>query len=192
MNRVRLRGSVLRGCRWGTRGLCVALSLLAMAASFIAAPAGESRIPPVTVLDAAGGRHSLHNLLAEGTTLLLFWNTPCVSCLDKLREIVAFADSRSEPDFRLLMINTDPPRNAKQVKPFLHRYGFDPAHNFMDADAEVFRKLQGGKQPLLLLLDSSGAILFRSDAYSKNDLDSLDRIIGGRVTAAAPAEGEAR
>lgn len=165
----------------------LALCLIAAIGSSAAAPppAPLKTLPAARVVDPAGRRHLLSELLGEGPTLLVFWNTPCRSCLAKLHGLERFALDRQESGLSLLMINTDPPRSMKQARPFLRRHGFE-APTYFDNNEEAFRKLGGRSAPFVVLVGVDGRILFESLTYKSRDLQVIDDLIGSPADEREP------
>jgi thiol-disulfide isomerase/thioredoxin len=150
-----------------------------------AARAAASALPAIWLGDLAGARAPLNSLLGGRPTLILFWSTPCQSCLDKLRAVEAFAAERAAQGLGLLMVNIDAPRNKNLIAPFLHRFGFQ-APNYIDPDREAFRKLGGREAPYLVFVTADRQILHRSGALARADLTT----VAGLLDAPPPSAPE--
>ena len=94
-------------------------ALLILAVLGTLAPVGASsrgtvkpwKLPPCNIENAANRSLPLAGQLGERFSLVLFWSTPCSSCLAKIRDVRAFSKAHEE-DVALVMINTDPPAIA--------------------------------------------------------------------------------
>ncbi len=176
------RGSICshwRARRYAGSALLIAGGLLA---SGMPAAAATQRLPALWLSDLHGGRAPLDSLLGARPALLLFWSTPCQSCLDKLRAVEAFAQARAEQDLALLMVNIDAPRNKNQIAPFLHRFEFT-APCFVDPERAAFRKLGGREAPYLVLLSAEREVLYRSGSLDRRDLTAIAALLEAQDSA---------
>jgi len=164
----------------------IALLILGMALTTAGPGHAETRpLPPLRVMNAEGGIEDLKQIVGQGPCLLLFWNTPCRSCLDKLHEIERFALAQEEAGLSFLMINIDPPRNLKQVKPFVHRHDFT-APIYYDSNREAFVKLGGRHAPFVVLLNAESEQVFSSITYRSQDLETIAGLLAGMGLAGVP------
>lgn len=157
---------------WRARRAGLLLTVLIAVVAPGAARATAQALPAIWLGDLAGARAPLDSLLGGRPMLILFWSTPCQSCLDKLRTVEAFAAARAEQGLGLLMVNIDAPRNKNLIAPFLHRFGFT-APNFIDPDRDAFRKLGGREAPYLVFVSAEREILHRSGALDRRDLEKI-------------------
>ena len=155
------------------------LGAMALPASATTNEGGSWKLPPCRVENEKSEKLTLADQLGEGHTLLLFWSTPCSSCLAKLKNVRNFAEEHAEEGLALVMINTDPPRNRTLVAPWMRRFGFGDS-TYFDNNEETLRKLGGKKAPYLLLIDPDGNILFQSLLLRGKDLDRIEEILKAR------------
>lgn len=149
------------------------LASIATAPEAVAAPAF---LPPLQFTALDGSRTPVDSLLGERLTLVLFWSTPCQSCLDRLRWVERFAQEHSEEGVSLFMVSVDAPRNRNLIAPFLHRFGFTSS-GFIDPDREVFRKCGGREAPYLIALNPAREIVGRSQLLGDDALDSIASLL---------------
>lgn len=152
------------------------LATLLVVAAAGAATAEAQPLPAIWLEGLAGDRAPLDSLLGGRPTLLLFWSTPCRSCLEKLRAVEDFAADRAEQGLGLLMVNVDAPRNKNLIAPFLHRFGF-AAPSYIDPDREAFGKLGGREAPYLVFVSGDGRILHRSGSLIRADLTAIAALL---------------
>ena len=168
---------------WRARRVGLRLAAVLLMAAGAAARADAPALPAIWLGELQGGRTPLDSLLAGEPTLLLFWSTPCQSCLDKLRAVEAFVAARAGEGLALIMVNIDAPRNKNQIAPFLHRFDFR-APCFIDSDREAFRKLGGREAPYLVFISAEREVLHRSGVLDRQDLTAIAALLD------APPQGE--
>ena len=172
------------GCsHWREKRAGLLLAALLLVGAGEAVRASSSPLPAIWLSDLQGGRAPLDSLLAGRPTLILFWSTPCQSCLDKLRAVEAFAAERADSGLALLMVNIDAPRNKNQIAPFLHRFGFT-APSYIDPDRDAFRKCGGREAPFLVFIGAEREILHRSGGLDRQDLTAIAALLDARVREA--------
>jgi thiol-disulfide isomerase/thioredoxin len=172
---------------WRARRAGLLLAALLLAGTAEAARASSSPLPAIWLSDLQGGRAPLDSLLGGQPTLLLFWSTPCQSCLETLRAVEAFAAERAGQGLALLMVNIDAPRNKNQIAPFLHRFGFK-APTAIDPDRDAFRKLGGREAPFLVFISAEREILHRSGVLDRQDLTAIAALLDVPVREAVRHE----
>jgi len=166
----------------------IALLILGSALAAAGPSHGETRsLPSLRVMNAEGRIEDLKQIVGQGPCLLLFWNTPCRSCLDKLHEIERFALAHEEAGLNFLMINVDPPRNLKQVKPFVHRHGFTSPIYF-DSNRETFQKLGGRYVPFIVFLNAEGEQVFPGVTYRSLSLETIEALLAGMELDGVPPD----
>ncbi len=124
----------------------------------IGAPARAAELEPFT----RGSFARLQQANAGHPLAVHFWALSCAPCLEELPRWAQLA--RRHPDFRIVLVNTDPPGAMAQVSRTLDRAGLGRARNmaFAERFAERLRFEVDpdwrGELPRTDLIDAQGAV----------------------------------
>jgi len=154
------------------------------------ASAEARKIPRLSVTDLEGKTHELSEFLGEGPVLLNFWATWCKPCMAELPKVEAFHRKWAErTGLRLIAVSIDDPRSQKQIKPFVHRQGFEfPI--FTDSNQEALRKLGGRGVPFNVLIGVDGDILDAHSGFKNQDTKTWSELILADRAAHSPREAD--
>ncbi|MCP4548253.1 MAG: TlpA family protein disulfide reductase [bacterium] len=151
--------------------------ILMMATTALAAP---KKLPNMTLTDLNGKRHKIEELTGDGPVLINFWATYCKPCLAEMPKLYEFYETQKDAGFTVISISIDPPRSAKQVKPFVRRQGIKfPV--YVDTNQEIHRKLGGRAVPYNVLVGTDGMILAVTTGYKESDAEKWAELIAADV-----------
>ena len=155
----------------------------------VLALAGPKKLPRIQVTDLDGKKHDFQEFLIEGPVLLNFWATWCKPCLAELPKIEEFHEEWAGRGLQLITVSIDDAKTQKQVKPFVHRHGFEfPVYT--DPNQEAFRKLGGRAVPFNVLIDTDGTILDAHFGFRPKDPEKWGEILL-ELLGPAPSEESA-
>jgi peroxiredoxin len=113
--------------------------LFALVACLLVAGGALAAAPPDFKLkDLSGGSFRLSDHLGKEVVYISFWATWCVPCRRELPELQKMYDELASKGFLVVAVNTDPPANESQVKPWVRQHKFtfpfvlDPDNNTLD------------------------------------------------------------
>ncbi len=148
------------------------------------------KLPRISVTDLEGKKHDVSEFLGEGPVLLNFWATWCKPCLAELPKVEAFQKEWAEKSgLKLITVSIDDPRSQKQIKPFVHRHGFEfPVYT--DSNQEALRKLGGRGVPFNVLIGTDGRILDAHAGFKEKDTETWAEMILADNPDIQPEEGD--
>ncbi len=167
---------------------------VALATVLTAASAGAGAPPDFVLKDLQGKTFRLSDHLGKEVVYLSFWATWCVPCRRELPELQTMYDELAAQGFLVVAVNTDPPANHGQVKPWVaqRRFTFpfvlDPDNNVLDT-FNPSRAL-----PFGVLIDRQGNLHQTYAGYRTGDETLLRQEVVkllGQGDAAAPAAAAA-
>lgn len=110
----------------------------------------------------------LKDVKGKKLTVLDFWATWCKPCIKAIPELIELSDKYSDSDVAFVGINVDSPRNRAKVKPFSASLGITyPV--LLDIDQVLSSELMIGALPTLIILNSTGEIVFTHQGYAPGD-----------------------
>jgi peroxiredoxin len=139
--------------------------------------ATHTKAPGFHVLDVAGDKVSLDDLLGKGPVVIDFWATWCKPCIKELPYLQRILDQYKAKGVQVCAVTIDSPKSQSQVKKFVdtRNYTF---RVLMDGDQEVFHKLQGkGSIPYVVVLDSQGFMRFQHTGYVPGNEKEIERVV---------------
>jgi len=149
-----------------------------------------SPAPDFTLPDLDGKMVSLSERLKSGPVLLDFWALWCKPCLKSLPATEKIKTDYAARGLSVLAINTDSPRSAPNVKPYVktNRFTFDV---LLDPNSTLQRSYRFYRIPQLFLIAQDGTIAYSHLGYvpggEKDVIAAIDKLLG----AAPPgAKGE--
>ncbi len=159
------------------RVLRLLMPLLLILALPLSSLAEGKQLPRISVTDLEGKKHQVSEFLGEGPVLLNFWATWCKPCLAELPKIEEFQKEWAEKSgLKLITVSIDDPRSQKQIKPFVHRHGFEfPVYT--DSNQEALRKLGGRGVPFNVLIGTKGEILDAHAGFKEKDTETWAELI---------------
>ncbi len=163
--------------------------LLVLLLPLLASAEGK-KLPRISVTDLEGKKHDVSEFLGEGPVLLNFWATWCKPCLAELPKIEEFQKEwEGKSGLKLITVSIDDPRSQKQIKPFVHRHGFEfPVYT--DSNQEALRKLGGRGVPFNVLISTDGNILDAHAGFKEKDTETWAEMILADNPDIQPEEGD--
>ncbi len=147
----------------------LAVTLLSFAGTDIAHASGKLKIgteaPDFTLPDMKGKDVTLSEMLENGPVLLDFWALWCKPCLKALPSTNALVEEFGDQGLTVLTINTDSPKSASKVRPYVKskKYDFEV---LMDPNRSLQRIFRFNQIPQVYLIDSDGSIAYSQLGYS--------------------------
>ena len=147
----------------------LAISLLFTAGVQGAHAGGKLQIgteaPDFTLSDMKGNDVTLSEALENGPVLLDFWALWCKPCLRALPSTNALAEEFGDRGLTVLTVNTDSPRSASKVRPYVKskKFSFEV---LMDPNRSLQRLFRFNQIPQVYLIDSDGSIAYSQLGYS--------------------------
>ncbi len=159
------------------RVLRILMPLLLILALPLSSLAEGKQLPRISITDLEGKKHHVSEFLGKGPVLLNFWATWCKPCLAELPKVEEFQKEWAEKSgLKLITVSIDDPRTQKQIKPFVHRHGFEfPVYT--DSNQEALRKLGGRGVPFNVLIGTDGTILSSSMGFKEKDPKTWSKLI---------------
>ena len=134
---------------------------------------GQKIIPNISIRSYEGLSVNIQDELSnEKITILSFWATWCVPCINELDAISDVYDEWQEDlNIELIAISTDDSRTQKRIKPMVNGKGWE-YKILLDKNQELKRALNISAIPYTLVLKGN-EIIFRRYGYSAGVEDEL-------------------
>ena len=123
----------------------------------------SQEIPTTTLKDLDGSKVSLNQLIDnDNITVLSFWATWCVPCINELDAIADIYDEwKDETKVNLIAIATDDTRTKKRIRPLVNGKGWEYIVLY-DDNQDLKRALNITTLPHTLVLKNNKIILRRT------------------------------
>ena len=133
----------------------------------------QKTIPNISITNYEGLSVKIQDELSdEKITILSFWATWCVPCINELDAISDVYDEWQEDlNIELIAISTDDSRTQKRIKPMVNGKGWE-YKILLDKNQELKRALNISAIPHILVLKGN-EIIFRRSGYSAGVEDEL-------------------
>ena len=133
----------------------------------------QKTIPNISIINYEGVSVKIQDELTdEKITILSFWATWCVPCINELDAISDVYDEWQEDlNIELVAISTDDSRTQKRIKPMVNGKGWE-YKILLDKNQELKRALNISAIPHTLVLKGN-EIIFRRSGYSAGVEDEL-------------------
>jgi|TARA_B110000902_G_scaffold59102_2_gene69280 thiol-disulfide isomerase/thioredoxin len=134
-------------------------------------------IPNINLTTLKGKSVSLESQLSnDKITVLAFWATWCVPCINELDAISdVYEDWKEETSVDIIAIATDDSRTQKRIKPMVNGKGWE-YQILLDKNQELKRALNITLIPHVIVLKGN-EILYRHTGYAPGAEDELYDII---------------
>ncbi len=144
--------------------------------------------PDFTLKNLAGEKVTLSEALENGPVLLDFWALWCKPCLKALPSTSALHDEFSEKGLTVLAINTDSPRSAAKVKPYIKTKHYS-MEVLLDPNQKLQRLYRFNSIPQVYLIAQDGSIAYSQLGYSPALEERLEsEVVKLFTTKSAPEE----
>ncbi len=134
---------------------------------------GQKSIPTSSLTDLNGKIVTVEDEISnDKITILSFWATWCVPCINELDAISdVYEEWREDLGIELIAISTDDSRTQKRIKPMVNGKGWE-YKILLDKNQELKRALNISAIPHTLVLKGN-EIIFRRYGYSAGIEDEL-------------------
>jgi thiol-disulfide isomerase/thioredoxin len=109
----------------------------------------------LTYNDAEGKPHKLKNDLGK-LTIVHFWATWCVPCIEELPMLDAFEKKYKDQGIKVVSISEDGAKKMKAVQDFFTKHKAETLTPYVDIDTKAFRETQTRGLPTTYFIDPSG------------------------------------
>ncbi len=152
--------------------LFISLTLLFISNSF-----SQKNIPNKNLENLQGQTVNIHNeITKDKITVLSFWATWCIPCLNELDAIdEVYEDWQEETNVELIAISTDDARSQKRVKALVNGKGWE-YKVLLDKNQELKRALNINTVPEVLVV-KNGKVIYRHSGYAPGFEDKLFQIL---------------
>ena len=137
----------------------------------------QKNIPNINVNTLKGKSVSIESQLSKDkVTVLAFWATWCVPCINELDAISdVYEDWQEETGVKIIAISTDDSRTQKRIKPMINGKGWD-YQILLDKNQELKRTLNITLIPHVVVLKGN-EIVYRHTGYAPGAEEELFEII---------------
>ena len=137
---------------------------------------GAQELPSVSLRDLDGSVVDLNKISEKNITVLSFWATWCVPCINELDAIAEVYDEwKDETGVNLIAIATDDTRTKKRIRPLVNGKGWEYLVLY-DDNQNLKRALNITTLPHTLVLKNN-KIIHRRTGYTPGIEDELFEII---------------
>lgn len=137
----------------------------------------QKNIPNIKITTLKGKSVSIKSQLSKDkVTVLAFWATWCVPCINELDAISdVYEDWQEETGVAIIAMSTDDSRTQKRIKPMINGKGWD-YQILLDKNQELKRALNITLIPHVVVLKGN-EIVFRHTGYAPGAEDELYEVI---------------
>jgi len=137
----------------------------------------QKNIPNINVNTLKGKSVSIESQLSKDkVTVLAFWATWCVPCINELDAISdVYEDWQEETSVEIIAMSTDDSRTQKRIKPMINGKGWD-YQILLDKNQELKRALNITLIPHVVVLKGN-EIVYRHTGYAPGAEEELYEII---------------
>ena len=138
---------------------------------------GQKNIPNISITNFQNKSVKIQEeLKTDNITILSFWATWCVPCINELDAISeVYEEWQEDLNVELIAISTDDSRTQKRIKPMVNGKGWE-YKILLDKNQELKRALNISGIPHTLVLKGN-KIIFRRPGYSAGAEDELYEFI---------------
>lgn len=133
----------------------------------------QKTLPEVSVVDVNGKKVKLQaEINPEKVTVLSFWATWCVPCINELDAIAdVYEDWQDETNVEIIAVSIDDARTQKRIKPMVNGKDW-PYKILLDKNQELKRALNISVVPHVIIIKNN-EILYRHTGYTPGAEDEL-------------------
>jgi len=137
----------------------------------------QKTIPNTTVSTLQGKTVKIQDEISKDKiTVLSFWATWCVPCINELDAISdVYDDWKEETNVEIIAISIDDSRTQRRIRPLINGKGWE-YKILLDKNQELKRALNISVVPHILILKGN-KILYRHTGYSPGSEDKIFEII---------------
>jgi len=131
-------------------------------------------ISKLKMKDVNGSEFIMKKHLDNDATIVLFWATWCIPCKKEFPEIQKLQQKYQQKNVKVITISQDNPRSLAKVKSFVKSHDYDFTY-LLDANGEVSSKFLINSVPYLMLVDTTGTVIYSHSGYRKGDEQQLEK-----------------
>lgn len=132
----------------------------------------QSGLPVLPIKNISGNSVPLLSVIdTNAVTVISFWATWCVPCINELDALQEKLDEMTQQPFRLIAISTDEARTVQKVKPLAKSRGWN-FKIYLDESNEIKRAFNVSNIPFVLIVNK-GKVVYQKSGYTQGDEDVL-------------------
>lgn len=150
---------------------------LTIALLFFVTTYSQKKIPNTALITLKGKTVKLHKeLQKDNVTILSFWATWCVPCINELDAInEVYEDWKKETNVKIIAVSIDDSRTKRRIKPLVN--GKDWNYRILiDKSQELKRALNISLVPYIIVLKGN-VIVYKKSGYTPGSEEQLYKII---------------
>jgi peroxiredoxin len=149
---------------------------------FAAAVSAQQGLPDMPLTNLHGATVSLKTAIdSNKVTIISFWATWCVPCINELDALKEKLDETKNPLFQLIAISTDEARTVQKVRPLVKSRGWN-FEIYLDESNEVKRVFNVSNIPFVMIV-YKGKIVYQKTGYIPGDEAVLFEKINQQIAA---------
>jgi thiol-disulfide isomerase/thioredoxin len=131
----------------------------------------QTQLPHIQLSNLDSKTKELPQFLRADISVISFWATWCIPCINELEAIQEVYDEWVEAGFELLAVSTDTQKTVSKVRPMV--YGKDWEYEVLfDTNQDLKRILHINAIPYLIVV-KNGVIVYQRTGYNPGDEDGL-------------------
>ena len=142
--------------------------------AFSATCFSQKNIPNINVTTLKGKSVSIESQLSKDkVTVLAFWATWCVPCINELDAISdVYEDWQDETGVNIIAVSIDDQRSIRRVAPYVNSVLWD-YDVLLDPNKDFARAMQVVNVPHTFLVNGDGDIVWQHNNYSDGDEEEV-------------------
>jgi peroxiredoxin len=149
---------------------------------FAVAVSAQQSLPDMPLTNLHGATVSLKTAIdSNRVTIISFWATWCVPCINELDALKEKLDETKNPLFQLIAISTDEARTVQKVRPLVKSRGWN-FEIYLDESNEVKRAFNVSNIPFVMIV-YKGKIVYQKTGYVPGDEAVLFEKINQQIAA---------
>lgn len=136
----------------------------------------QGKLPNTPLKNLDGEIKNIQDYVADGITVISFWATWCIPCINELEAIHEDYDAWEAEDIKLIGVAVDNQKTVAKVRPMV--YGKDWEFEVLfDTNQDLKRALNINAIPYLIAL-KNGEIIFQKSGYTPGEeIELLEQLM---------------
>lgn len=132
----------------------------------------QSGLPVLPIKTITGNSIPFLSVIdTNAVTVISFWATWCVPCINELDALQEILDEKKQQPFHLIAISTDEARTIQKVRPLVKSRGWN-FEIYLDESNEIKRAFNVSNIPFVIIVNK-GKIIYQKSGYAQGDEDVL-------------------